>query len=230
MKKIISIIAVSLIAATTLFAQSNKTNELAKIKAESNAVYQKAIKAKPTKEAVKEAKKLLKEGWTVQAGERSIEQQINSSFIYGEEVMLDEENNMTKRFIIMGGMSTAGTFNAAQAAARANTQVELASLIKTQIVASMETAIDNQQSSDISAVTIDKFHQRARSIVDETLTHSIPVVTVYRRVNNNFEVQVRIAFDKRELVARIIRNMKEKLDMEGDILDTIVEDVFCNKM
>lgn len=230
MKKIISIVAVVIFAATTLFAQSKKPADVAKMKAEVTEIYKKSLKAKPTSEAKKEAKKLVKDGWSVQAGERSIEQQITASHVFSEEVMLDEDNNLTKRFILQSGMNTAGTYNAAQAAARTNAQVGLASMIKNQIVSAFETAIDNAQSSEISAVTVEKFHERSRTIVDETLTFSIPVVNIYRRANNNFEVQVRLAYDRRELMARIKRNMQKELEIEGDVLDSIVEDVICNKM
>lgn len=232
MKKILSIIAVVILAATSLFAQNQtkKPADLAKLKAETAEVYKKSLKAKPTKEAKNEAKKLVKDGWTVQAGERSIEQQISATHVFREEVIMDENNNLTKRYIVQSGMNTAGTYNAAQAAARANAMVGLASLIKTQLGSAIENAIDNAQSTEITAVTVEKFHERSRAIVDQTLTFSLPVVTIYRRSNNNFEVQVSLAYDRLEIMARIKRNMQKELEIEGDVLDTIVEDAICNKI
>lgn len=68
-------------------------------------------------------------------------------------------------------------------------------------------------------------------IVDQTLTNAIPVLAIYRRLpNNNFEVQVRIAFDKKELIARIKRNMQQELEKDGDKLYDIVDAVLDDKL
>lgn len=225
MKRSIILLVTAMVALTT-FAQS--AMELAKQQSELRAIHMKMLNAKPTKEAKKQAKQFEKEGWTVPVGEKSIERQITESQIYGEEIMTDEMGGITKRFMIQPSIQTAGTYNAAYAAARANAQVELAALLKTEIVAAMQGKLDNAQSSDISAITVDKFNQRSRAIVDETLTNSIPVLVVYRRLqNNNFEVQVRLAFDKKELVARLKRNLRKELEYEGNSLDPIIDEIFC---
>lgn len=228
MKKIFVMLTVAMVATST-FAQS--AAELAKQQAELNAIHMKMLNTKPTKDAKKQAKDLKNEGWTVPAGEKSIEQQITQSQLYSAELMTDENGGVTKRFIMQTAVQTAGTYNAGYAAARANAQTELAAMLKTEIVAAMQTKVDNAQSSSISAVTVDKFNQRARSIVDAILTNSIPVLAIYRRLqNNNFEVQVRLAFDKKELVARLKRNMQKELEMEGDSLDSLVDDILCTKI
>ncbi len=227
MKKIFSFMVMALIA-TTSFAQS--ATQLAKQQAELNAIHMKMLNAKPTKNAKKQAKDLKKEGWTVPAGEKSIEQQITESQLYGAELMTDENGNTTKRFILETAVQTAGTYNAGYAAARANAQAELAAMLKTQIVSAMQGKLDNSQNSSVTAVTIDKFNQRSRAIVDETLSNSLPVLAVYRRLqNNNFEVQVRIAFDKKELTARLKRNMQKELESEGDNLGSLVDEVVKDK-
>ena len=228
MKKMFSLLVVAMMAATAPFAQS--AAELAKPQAELRALHMKMLNAKPTKAAKKQAKELKKEGWTVPAGEATIEQQITRSQLYGEEYINDEEGNATKRFIMQTAVQTGGTYNAAYAAARSSAQVELAALLKTQIAAAMQSKLDNAQSSAISATTIDKFNQRSRAIVDEALPNAISVLTIYRRLqNNNFEVQVRLAFDKRELQARLKRNLQRELEQEGDQLDSTVQDVICTK-
>lgn len=228
MKKIIFMSLVAMFA-TSAFAQS--AIELAKQQAELNAVHKKMLNAKPTKSAKKEAKNLEKEGWKVPAGNKSIEQQITESQMYREELMTDENSNIVHRFLIAQGMQTAGTYNSGYAAARSNAQTELAAALETQIVAAMQSKIDNAQSSAISAVTVEKFNERARSIVEGTLTNAIPILTVYRRLpNNNFEVQVQLAYDRKELQARLKRNMQKELEMEGDSLDSILDEVISNKL
>lgn len=229
MKKIFAIFAVLMMTAQIGFAQN--AIELAKQKAEENAFYKKMLNAKPTKDAKKQAKQLEREGWMVPVGEKSIEQQITKSQLLAEELMLDEDGNSTQRFIQQNGMSTSGSYNSGYANARMVAQNEIAVMLKTQIATAMQSKLDNEQQSSINAITIEKFNQRSKAIVDACLTNSIPVVAVYRRLaNNNFEVSVRIAFDKRELMARLKRNMKKELEKEGDELNGLVDDIICNHM
>ncbi len=227
MKKIFLMVAVAMMTAT-VSAQS--AIELAKQQKELNDINRKLLKEKPTKEAKRQAKELKKEGWTVPAGERTIEQQLTTSQLYGEELMADENGAPTKRFIQQTAIQTAGSFNAGYAAARSSAQVELAALLQTEIVSAMQSKLDNAQSSAISATTVDKFNQRTKAIVDQSLTNSIPCVKIYRRLTNgNFEVQVRLAFDKKELAARLKRNLQKELEEEGDELNDIVDDILSTK-
>ncbi len=229
MKKLISLVVVMMVTVTSSFAQSSM--DLAKQQAELNEFHMKMLNAKPSKDAKKQAKELKKEGWTSPAGEKTIERQITESQLYAMEMMTDENGDLTKRFIMQTAVQTSGSYNAAYAAARANAQVELAAMLKTQIASAMQQKVDNTQSSDISAVTVDKFNQRSKAIVDETLTHSIPVLAVYRRLSNNlFEVQVRLAFDKKELVARLKRNFQKELENEGDSLIPLLDDIINEQL
>ena len=226
MKRMISLLTLVAIA-TMSFAQS--AAELAKQQQQLNAIHMKMLNMKPSKEAKKEAKKLKKDGWTVPAGEASIENQITKSLLYGEELMMDEEMNTTKRYYQHTAITTSGSYNAGYASARAQAMTEVASLIKTQLAGAWKNKLDNAQGSSLSAVTVDKFNQRIAGIVDQSITNAIPVVKLYRRLpNNNFEVQVRLAFDKKELNARLKRNMQKELENEGDDLNGIVNEVINN--
>ncbi len=227
MKKMI-LVAVVAMMTTSTFAQS--AIELARQQQELNDINRKMLNQKPTKDAKKQAKELTKDGWAVPAGEKSIEQQITESQLYGAELMADENGAPTKRFIMQTAIQTSGTYNAGYAAARSNALVELAALLQTEIVSAMQSKIDNAQSSAINAVTVDKFNQRTKAIVDQSLTSSIPCMRIYRRLpNGNFEVQVRIAFDKKELAARLKRNMQKELEEEGDELNDIVDEILNSK-
>lgn len=228
MKKILSFVA-ALMIATTATAQT--AMELARQQQELNAINMKMLNAKPTKQAKKQAKELKAEGWTVPAGDIDIAQQVTRSQLYSAELTIDESGNVTKRYIMQTAQQTAGTYNSGYAAARAAAQTELAAMLKTELVTAMQQKLDNSQSNALTATTIDKFNQRSRMIVDQTLTNAIPVLAIYRRLpNNNFEVQVRIAFDKKELIARIKRNMQQELEKEGDKLYDIVDAVFDDKL
>lgn len=228
MKKILSFVA-ALMIATTATAQT--AMELARQQQELNAINMKMLNAKPTKQAKKQAKEFKAEGWTVPAGDVDIAQQVTRSQLYSAELTTDESGNVTKRYIMQTAQQTAGTYNSGYAAARAAAQTELAAMLKTELVTAMQQKLDNSQNNALTATTIDKFNQRSRMIVDQTLTNAIPVLAIYRRLpNNNFEVQVRIAFDKKELIARIKRNMQQELEKDGDKLYDIVDAVFDDKL
>lgn len=223
MNKIISI-AVMVMLFNVSFAQT--ATELVKQQLALNELNMKMLNAKPLKAAKKQAKELKKEGWTVPAGSAGIEQQLTKSQLYGEELTVDEGGNTVKRFFVQSGIQTAGTYNAAYAAARTAAQSEIAAMLKTELVSAIQQKLDNEQTGTNSAVTVDKFNERSRAIIDQTLTRSIPVLAIYRRLPNKmFEVQVSIAYDRKELAARIKRNMQKELEIEGDKLIDVVDAV-----
>lgn len=208
----------------TMTAQS--AIELAKEQRKLNGVNTKILNQKPTRYAKKQARQLKKEGWLVLVGEKAMENQLMESLLLGEELMVDETGGSTRRYIQHTASQIAGTYNAGYAAARNAAIVELAANLKTQVAAAMQSKLDNSQTNSISTVTVDKFNERAKSIVDASLTNTRPVVTIYRmRPNNNYEVQVRLAYDKKELAASLKRRMQQELEMEGDELNDLVDEV-----
>lgn len=227
MKKLISFVA-AIMMVTTAFGQT--AIDLAKKQAELNQINMKMLKQKPSKQAKKQAKELVKEGWKVPAGAKSIEQMITESQLYGEELMTDETGSICKRYIMQTAIQTSGSYNAGYAAARNSAQTELAAMIKTQLAAAMQQSLDNSQTAAISTVTVDKFNERSKAIVDQVLTNTMSVLAIYRRANNNYEVQVRLAFDKKEIAARIKRNMAKQLEEEGDELEKIVDEIIYKRL
>ena len=226
MKKMISFLTLVAIA-TMSYAQS--ATDLAKQQREQNAAYMKLLNMKPSKSAKKQAKEYKKEGWVVPAGEADIALQITKSQLLSEELMIDEAGNTTKRYYQHTAMATAGTYNTAFAAARANALTEVASQMKTQLVAAWKAKNDNSQDAMMSTMTNEKFNQRVGGIVDETITNALSIIKMYRRVGNNFEVQVGLAFDKKELAARLKRALQRELEAEGDQLNGIVDDMLSTK-
>ena len=230
MKKIIIMMALAIAATTNVSAQS--AVELAKQQKELNKVNMDLLNGKTSKDSRKQEKQLKKEGWLVPAGGKTIAKQITETQLKGEELMADEAGNPVKRYIIRSAQALAGTYNAGVAAARANAQVELAAMLETKLAAAMETKLDNQQNSAISATTVEKFHERAKSIIDASLTNTTTPLTIYRVTSqNNYEVQVQVAFDKKELTARLKRNMQKQLEKEGDEdLNDIVDQVMKGEL
>lgn len=216
------------LATATSYAQS--AVELAKQQQELNAIHMKIINAEPSKSAKKEAKALKKEGWTVPVGECSIEQQITSSQLYRAELTTDAEGNTTKRFIVQTALQTAGTYNTGYAAARAAAQQEVAAMLKTRLASLMSNKRKNNQENAVNAATTDKFGQESMLLVDETLTNGIPVLAIYRRLlNNNFEVQVGIAYDKKQIASQMKKKLQKEMSWEGEALMDMVDEVFAEE-
>lgn len=224
MKKMIFMLVAAVMCSMTMTAQS--ALELAKEQRKLNEINTKMLNQKPTRDAKKQARKLKKDGWVVPVGEKTIEKQLTESQLLGEELMVDETGSPTRRYIQHTASQVAGTYNAGYAAARNAAIVELASNLKTQVAAAMQAKLDNSQTSSINTVTIDKFNERAKAIVDASLTNTRAVVAIYRVLrNNNYEVQVRLAYDKKELAASLKRKMQQELEMEGDELNDLVDEV-----
>lgn len=227
MKKMISLLVVALMA-TTAFAQSAK--ELAKQQKELNEIHMKALNGKVSKDAKKQAKEFRKDGWQVPMGEMSLERQINKSMLYDQELMTNEDGGITQRFLQHTGQQTAGSYNTAYAAARSAALTEVASLMGTKLGAVWKTQRGNGQESAVSAASNDKFNESLMGIVRESITNAIPMGVMYRVLpNNNYQVMVRLGFDKKEIAARLKRNLKKELEMEGDRVDGMVEDMMCNE-
>ncbi len=217
MKKLISIVMTALMIGMGAMAQSN--TDLVKQRQELNKNLNKILEVKPTKEAKKQAKAYTKEGWVVPAGEHSIEQQLMRSYYLNSEQMSDDYGNLSNRFIQHTAQSVAGSYNAAFASCRANAQTEISTQLSNEIAAAVQTKLDNAQRDAVSATTVDEMNQRMRSIVHQSLSNSITSIVMYRRTsNNNYEVQVRFAYDKLETLARIKEQMRQELKDQGDTL------------
>lgn len=225
MKKIFLILAV-IMSMPHIFAQ-NTSGQTSKEQTESDAFYIKLLNVKPTKKAKKQAKKLKKEGWMVPAGEKSIEEQLMQCLLYRKELIKTENGEITNRFIMGFGAQSAKNYNTSYAVACANAQTELAGMLNTEIVAVIEMGLENVQYSSVDAATMNRFSAKSQHVVDVTLKNSKPVLVIYRRLqNNDFEVQVQLAFDNQELAARLKCNMQKTLEGEEDSLDSVVDEVF----
>lgn len=220
--------AFTVIMAATTNAQS--ALELAKQQKELNAINRDLLNEKPSKDAKKQAKTLKKEGWKVPAGNLSIEQQLTKSQLLGEELMSGDDGSAVKRYIMHTGQQTSGSYNTGYAAARASALAEIASMISTEIVGALKLKQDNDQLSTVNSETNDKFNQRIKAVVAQSLTNVLPCLAIYRDLpNNNIQVQVRIAYDKKELKKRLKQNLKKSMEADGDELESIVDEILNKK-
>lgn len=227
MKKMIIMVLMAIVACTAVDAQS--ALDLAKQKKAQNKAYMELVNAKPSKAAKKRAKELMKEGWRPVGSGASIEHQITNDQLLAEELMADNNGNPMLRYLQHSATAVAGTQSAAFASARTACLLEIQSLIETQIAAAMEQKLDNAQSSAINAITVDKFHQRAKAIIDGVFTDGISGLNIYRVLrNNNYEVQVTISYDKQQVSSRLKLMLQRQLEMEGDAdLNGIVDQILA---
>lgn len=227
MKRLTLLLAVGMIA-TASYAQS--AVELAKQQRELDKINMEMLNAKPSKEAKKEAKRKEKDGWRVPLGCDELAVQITRGRLMNKELMADENGQPVRRYILHTAKVTSGSESAGYASARNQCQVEIAAMLKTKVAAAMKAALDNRQTSVINATSNDQFNQRVQSITDATLSMMIPVGHCYLVLpNNSYQVEVQMAYDKKEMKASLKRQLEKELKMEGDELNDVVKDVLSGE-
>lgn len=190
--------------------------ELAKAKKQLNKANLELLEQKPTKEAKKSAKVLKKEGWQVPAGKRDIASQITTVQLLSVEQMADTEGNPIDRFLIQEGKSIAGSYNVARDHARIMAMTSIASALETKILAALQTAAENKQSTSITTTSLDQFRQKGKMIIDACLTNIQIPLTIFRITNQMYEVSLQVACDKKELSKRLAKKIQQELELELD--------------
>ncbi|MBR2637447.1 MAG: hypothetical protein IKD40_01205 [Bacteroidaceae bacterium] len=228
MKKLVYLLVVAVISAFTVqsFAQSaidlaKKRNKLSKVLKENEI--------KPNKDEKKLAKKYEREGWTVPVGEKSIAYQIAMSNYYADQEMVDEElegeDNNIPRYISSSSTAKAGTYNMANTAARTTAQATIASLISTDIISTLTDTNGNVQTNANQVESLDEMIQELKSITNQSLTGGVQVGAMYRMdENGNYEVQIRLAYDKKILMANMKKKLAKEFGEEADELFDIVRE------
>lgn len=224
MKKIMVLLAVVFMTASAGYAQS--AIELAKQQRELNKVNMDMLNMKPSKDAKKQAKQRTKDGWEVPAGSLSMANQFTRAQLMRQELMANDAGEPVTRYILHEATVTSGSESVGYSSARAQCQAEIASMLQTKIAAAMKRKQDNAQNSAIDATTVDKFHERGQAITEATLSMMTPVVHIYRVLpNNNYQVQVTIAYDKKVMKDQMKRQLAKELEAEGDELDSELGDI-----
>ena len=218
MKKFISLLVVFAMEATALFAQDAR--EFTKEQYRLDKILLKLMNVKPTAFAKEEAKKYENDGWLVPAGEMGIATQITKSQIYADELMRDDSGITAKRYVQSTAIATAKSYNTAYNMAIQNAKVEIATSLQTEIVAAMQTEMDN---NSVSATSVEDFNIKASAITKSTLTNTMTSIVLYRRhEDKDIESMVRIVFDKMELAACLKREMLKQMELDSKDVEDIV--------
>jgi hypothetical protein len=137
-----------------------------------------------TKEAKKQAKTLKKEGWTVNDGEKDLEQQV-ADFLYytsNSDYIVESATQKTKAYHL--GFRSANEKAKGAIARRLNTIIASATTVS-------QTNLEGGDGQVESQVALDS---RIKSISQETLSGAFPVLVLSRQLpDGTCEVQVHLA-------------------------------------
>ena len=184
----------------------------------------KALKAKSDKAAVKEAKRMAKEGWKPTPGALPLEKQLDKS--YNLEYQSDEYG--FPLFVFGRATSTGGNFDAAKMQALELAKLDLAGNIQTEVEALIVNNIGNKLMNHGDVASVTKSVAGSKNRISQSIGRFIPLVEAYRETyDGNKEVTVRIAYNmtmaKMAAKDAIIKDMEEHGDSLISQLDQILD-------
>lgn len=213
MKKIMILAMMLCVCVMGTFAQSAK-DQLKERQALAKAS-KKELSEKASKAAVKEAKKLTKEGWKTAPGALPIEKQLDRSYM----MQYQYDSDGFPLYIMAEAMSVGGNYDAAKMQALELAKQNLAGQIQSEVTALIENTVANQQMDQGDAASVTKSVMASKNVISQSIGRVVPVVEVYQAVNgNNRQVLVRIAYsmDMAKSVAK--RAVREDLEKRGEEL------------
>lgn len=207
------VLAASMFVTLPAFAQSSKSEkkenkELKKDQKElHNAVYQKSEKM-----ALKEAKKLEKEGWKTMG--LPIAKQLDETWLK----MYDRDASGYPRYIWAQEMATANSFAAAQSQADNVAKLRIASQVSSSVAALTDIALANQEISATEAASITKTLENAKVIVSQKLGRVFKTMEIYQELRNgNYRVRTTVFYDMKAAISIAREVMLDELKKDSDV-------------
>lgn len=221
MRKVILFMAVCLMAGTTT-SYAQLTKEQLKERKETVKASKAQLNESASKAARKEAKKMEKAGWQTAPGALPIEKQLDKAYLMQYEYDAD----MYPKYIMGEAMSIGGNYDAAKMQAQELAKQNLAGQIQTEVTALIENTVANEQLSGEDAESITRSVLAAKNLISQSLGRTIPVVEVYRTLDNkNKEVLVRIAYsgDAAKKIAK--EAVRKDLEQRGNNLHNKLDEL-----
>ena len=185
----------------------------------------KAAKAKVTKEAKKEAKRLKKEGWNVTPGGIPIERQLDRAFGLQYEIT---DDNLPK-YIIGTGMSVAEAYDAAKMQATEIAKQDLAAKTQSELTSEIKSTVANNQLSPDEAASVGEVINASRSLITQSIGRVITITEVYRyKENKNVEVLIRVAYDSENIKKAAKQAIRNDLRKRGNEMHKKLEEYGWN--
>ena len=176
------------------------------------------------KDAKRQAKALVKEGWKTAPGLPSIElqqlraSQINNTF----------DDNFSQKYVYGSGQAVGPNYDAAKYQATELAKIDIAGKISSMIAGLAETNIANSQLEPGQAAALVKTVGAYKSIVATKLTNIISIIDMYRvdPSTNNTIVSAGLFYNKDEAIKAGVQAMREQLMKEsqelGEELDRLL--------
>lgn len=137
-----------------------------------------------TKEAKKQAKSLKKEGWTVNDGEKDLEQQLADLQSYTSDSL----------YIVESATQKSKTYHLGYTSAHAKALRGIAGRLNTLIATETSVVQTNLQSGEGGIESQQALSNRIKSVSQETLSDAFPVMVISRQLpDGTCEVQVHLA-------------------------------------
>lgn len=179
-------------------------------------------KDKVVKEAKKEAKKWMKQGYQNMPGNLTLPQQFERAMV--KRVMVTEEG--LQRYVSVTSSAISGSESVAQANAMDNARALLAGQIQSEVSALISSNKANTGYSATEIETIDEFVSSSKTLIQAELGVIDPVIEMSRRVDDKFEFRYTILYDfkeARQITKNIIkRNLEDKLSKNEEELNKIL--------
>jgi hypothetical protein len=167
---------------------------------------------KVSKDVKKEAKRYEKDGWRPIAGKQPIAQQLDYAFAKQGEA--DAEGMPV--WIIGNGSSIAQQEAAGLSQATDLAKLNLLSFIESNISSVVESEVANNQLSREDAVSITKTIQVATDAVSKKLGAVMPLLSIVRDVDKNYELQIMVAYKYDMVRKMVLEEIKNQLQKETD--------------
>lgn len=225
MRKLVLLIASAMLAVPLCHAQdADDYKSFIKERKAMASFTREQMKAKVSKDAKKEAKRLAKEGWTVAPGALPIERQLDR--VYAMQYEQDMNTGFPK--YIRGEAITVGeNYDAAKMQATALSKIDLAGNIQTEVAALVETRVANSQLEPEQAVSVSNSVMGAKNMISQSIGRTISGLEVYRKLRNgNKEVRILVFYNSEMAMSaakKAVRaDMEKKADKLVDQLDKIL--------
>lgn len=220
MKKIFILLLICASCFTSVDAQTAK--QIAEERKEIAKLSKSELNAKASKEARKQEKKFIKEGWTTTPGALPIAKQFDKSYMMQYEY---DESGYPK-YIMGEAMSIGENYDGAKMQALELAKQNLAGQIQTDVTALIENTLANKQLAQEQAATITQSVMASKNLISQKIGRTITVVEVYRtKSNNNKEVFVRIAYNNKMAMEAAKQAIREDLEQKGKDLHEQLDQV-----
>ena len=178
-------------------------------------VLDKEVKKKAIKEARKEAKALEKEGFKTPVGKQPLAKQIEDAWEKQAELTTDG----LPYWYIASARAIGGNQSSAALQATNAAKMDLAGQIQTKVSQLIDAKVANDDMGQEEAASLSSVVASGKSIISSTLGRTLPLVEVYRTLENkNVEVQVTLGYSTQEANRVAIEAIRKELSDRGDDL------------